>query len=143
MLRNEIREFIQAGVNALSPSIKFNSGRITEFNSARDNDYPFIWLESLSRAGLPNTGSMWNVVLHIAKKDQAGSTPEQYEAIVDDCDWIAQQLMPQYRLLISGYNQLMLEEGETVDPFIHKHADDTTGVILTLSLLDFSPAPVC
>ncbi len=145
MLRQEIRAFIEAGVDTITPSVRFNSGRITELNSKRSNQYPYVWLESLSRTGLPNSGFSWLINIHIAKKDKPGSKPEEYEAIVDECDLIAQQLMPQYKLLLegSGYTNLTLEDGEICDPFIHRHADDTTGVILSFNIQDFSPTDVC
>lgn len=137
MKRSEVRDFIESGVEALSPSMPFNSGRITEFNSARDNEYPFVWLESLStdteilEQGLPYDN--WQIVIHIAKKDTRGSSPKEYEAVVDSCDEIGQQLVKQYNNLVTGYSLVTLE-GVTRDPFIHKQADDTSGVILSFTL---------
>jgi len=145
MRREDLRAFISAGVDELSPTVQFNSGRITEFNSKRSNKYPFIWLESLARTPIAN-GLVWNIVLHIAKKDKMDSSPEQYEKIIDECDYIAQQLMAQYKLLLEGYDQLVIEAGSengNAEPFIHRHADDTSGVILSFELQDFSPANVC
>jgi len=137
MRREEIRAFIKAGVDALSPSIKFNSGRITEFNSQRSNEYPYTWLESLSI-----TGVTWNIIIHVAKKDKPDSIADQYEKIVDECDYIAQQLLSQYKIQLTGYNQLeLLNDGR--EPFIHKHADDTSGVILSFEINDYSPTNVC
>lgn len=137
MKRSEVREFIESGVEALTPAIGFNSGRISEFNSERGNDYPFVWLESLSAgvelldSGLPYDG--WNIAIHIAKKDAAGSKPEEYERIVDECDYIGQQLVKQYNNLITG-NHLVTLESISRDPFIHRHADDLTGIILSFTL---------
>lgn len=147
MKRSEVRAFLKSGVDALAQSIKFNAGRITEFNSNRSNTYPFIWLETLkSTPGInPDTGlttENWAVALHIANKDSAGSLPEQYEAIVDECDYLGQQLTGQYTHSLAT-SKLMVLEGIDRDPFIHKHADDTTGIILTFTLIDFSPTDVC
>lgn len=139
MKREEIRAFIKAGVDAVATNIKFNSGRITEFNSSRNNEYPFVWSEPLRI-----TGQTWEVVLHIAKKDFAGSNPEQYEAIVDECDLIAQKLISQYRIQLSGYDNLAIDPTNPArDPFYHRHADDTSGVLLTFEIQDYDPTDVC
>lgn len=137
MKRSEVRDFIKSGVVALSSAISFNSGRISEFNSERSNEYPFVWLESLSAGvelteqGLPYDG--WNITIHIAKKDAAGSKPEEYELIVDECDYIGQQLVKQYNQSVTNYHLVTLD-GISREPFIHKHADDTTGIILSFTL---------
>lgn len=143
MKRSEIRAFIKSGVDTLSPKITFNSGRITEFNSNRSNEYPYVWLESLS-GGDPSEAveQTWNVAMHIAKLDKADSSPEQYEALIDECDEIAQRLVIQYRNQLNGSNRLVIGDA-TRDPFIHKHADDTTGVILTFTITDYLPIPIC
>lgn len=146
MKREEVRAFIKSGVDALSPSIKFNSGRITEFNSHRSNDYPYIWLESLNVtanrtvSGLPV--QTWAIVLHIAKLDKSDSTPEQYEALVDECDYIGQQLWIQYDHTLSDSVTMSIETG-TREPFIHRHADNTSGVIFSFELTDYNPTNVC
>lgn len=137
MKREEIRAFQKAGVDAISNSIKFNSGRITEFNSSRSNEYPYVWAEPLSIIG-----NVWSAVIHIAKKDKIDSTPEQYEQVVDECDYIAQQLLIQYRLLLTAYPKLVIQN-DSREPFIHKHADDTSGVILSFDIEDFDPTNVC
>lgn len=143
MKRSEIRVFVKSGVDTLSPKITFNSGRITEFNSNRSNEYPFVWLESLSASNPSEAPQQeWNVVMHVAKKDKADSSPEQYEALIDDCDYIAQQLVIQYRNQLDGSNKLVIGDAGR-EPFIHKHADDTTGVILTFTITDYSPIPIC
>lgn len=146
MTRADIRAYIKSGVDAMSPSISFNSGRITEFNSQRSNEYPYVWLESLSSApDVTDSGAtfdVWSVIMHIAKLDKADSLPEQYEALIDDCDYIAQQLWSQYNTILGTSTKLILSGGER-QPFIHKHADDTTGVILTFTIQDFLPVPIC
>lgn len=146
MKRSEIRAFIEKGVEAMSPQIPFGSGRISEFNSSRKNEYKYIWLESLSvTVDLLDTGlpyDNWQVILHIAKKDAPGSSPKEYECIIDDCDYVAQQLIKQYNGILTGYNLLTLD-GITRFPFIHKLADDTSGVILSFNLHSPDITPIC
>lgn len=139
MKREEIRAFLKAGVDAVASNIKFNSGRITEFNSSRNNEYPYVWSEPLSI-----TGNNWQVIIHIAKKDKIDSLPEQYETLIDECDLIAQQLLSQYRLQLTGYDKLVIDPANpTREPFIHRHADDTSGVVLSFEIQDFDPTNVC
>jgi len=146
MKRSEVRTFIQSGVDALSAAIAFNSGRISEFNSERSNEYPFVWLESLSvtrtNSGVGAPTDEWAVALHIAKKDAAGSSPAEYEAIVDDCDEIARALSEQYRATLADSLTVVITQ-ETRTPFIHKHADDTTGVILAFTLQTWDNSTFC
>lgn len=143
MRREEIRAFIKAGVDALSPSVKFNSGRISEFNSARDNEYPFVWLESL-RATNPSEApqQVWECVLHIAKLDKIDSKPEEYEALLDDCDYLAQLLIMSYRNTITGWDKLVIGDSAR-EPMIKKHADDVTKIVLSFEITDFNPVDVC
>lgn len=137
MTREEVRAFIKSGVDALDQTIDFNSGRVTEFNSERSNEYPFIWLDSLSAdvdilsTGLPYDN--WQIVLRIAKKDARGSKPQEYECIVDSCDLIAQKLVKQYNNIVSGFTLVTLLN-VTRQPLIHKNADDITGIILSFTL---------
>lgn len=147
MKRFEIRDFIRSGVEKLNQSYKFNSGRITEFNSARDNEYPYLWLESLSSENTVVQGSYaqfrnWAVRIHIAKKDSADSLPAQYESIVDQCDELAYELCKIYNHDL-GTSKVVNIEGTTIEPFIHRHADDLTGVILSFTLVDFDSTDVC
>ena len=147
MLRQEVRAFIKAGVNAVNTGYKFNSGRITEFNSNRSNEYPYLWLESLSSSPniLPETQltvEAWNIVIHVAKQDSPDSKPDQYEAIVDQCDLIAVELTKQLNIDLM-YSDLTVIEGISREPFIHKHADNTTGVVLSFTLVDYNPTNVC
>lgn len=147
MKRSEVRGFIRLGIEALSNAYAFNSGRVSEFNSNRSNTYPFLWLESLStstsiNASTTNPFESWNVVIHVADLDKADSTPVEYEAIVDACDLIAQQLIRQYNINLM-YSDLTVIEGITREPFIHKHADNTTGVILAFTLTDYNSTNLC
>jgi hypothetical protein len=137
MKRTEVKEFIQSGIDELGIAIDFGTGRISEFNSDRSRTYPCIWMEPLetkvniSASGLPYDD--WSVVLHIAKKDAADSKPEDYEALVDSCDEIAQQLAKKYNDIVSGYKTATLS-GISRKPFIKKNADELSGVILSFSL---------
>lgn len=147
MKRSEVRAFIKSGVDALNQSFRFNSGRITEFNSNRSNDYPFMWLESLSTDTTINQATTnpfegWKIVIHIANQDKADSLPEQYETIVDECDFLAQQLIKQYNINLM-YSDLVVIENIDRTPFIHKQADNTTGVILSFTLIDYNSTNVC
>lgn len=140
MKRSEIRSLIESGVTLLNNAnaqIGFDSGRITEFNSTRSNEYPYVWLESLETdPDLTDTGlpiDNWQINLHICKKDAMDSTPKQYEDIIDECDFIAQKLIYRYNNIIKGLNTATIS-GYSRVPFIKKHADCLTGVLLSFVL---------
>ena len=138
MKREEIRAFLKAGVDALTQHTRFNSGRISEFAAARNNDYPFVWSEPLSI-----TGNVWNVSMLIAGIDKIDSKPEQYESIIDECDLIAQKLLSQYRIQLADYDKLVIQN-DGREPFIKRNNPDcTSGVILTFEIADFDPTNVC
>lgn len=143
MRREEVRAFLQSGVDALSPKISFNAGRVSEFASEKDKEFPYVWLETLKRntpeAVFTNT---WDVVYYVAKLDKMDSLPVQYEALIDDCDYIAQQLEAQYKFVLNN-NKLTIGEVST-EPFIKKNTPDvTTGVTISFTITDFSPTPIC
>jgi len=144
MTRAEVRALLKQGVANLGNQIKFNSGRITEFNKELNKDFPYVWLESLQSDTTVIIGQAnidkYKVVQHIANKDSADSTPEEYEAILDDCDYIAQQLILQYKLLVSDLTTM---DSVSRVPFIHKHADNTTGIILSFELNSPDTTNVC
>lgn len=146
MKRNEVRDLIKAAVQAVKSSYRFNSGRPSEFNSNRSNEYPYVWLESLSRASEFNANQMpsddWNCILHVANLDKVDSKADQYEAIVDQCDLIAKQIIYQLNQAVSGYKLITLS-GINSEPFIKKHADNTTGVILSFTLTSPDQTDVC
>ncbi len=146
MTRSEVRDLIEQGIAALGNQIEFGSGRISEFNKDRDKDYPFIWLESLAvDTDINNQGAYsdhWDAKLHIAKKDQPDSKASEYECIIDECDYIAQQLTRQYADILDAAKLVSFDSAKR-DPFIHKHADDTSGVILSLSLTIPDTTNVC
>ncbi len=146
MTRAEVRALIKQGINALGNQIEFGSGRITEFNKEENKDYPFVWLESLSvTTGINAQGANtdeWDCKLHIAKKDQPDSKADEYEQIVDECDYIAQQLIKQYADLLESAKLVSFESASRI-PFVHKHADDTTGVVLSFTLIIPDTTNVC
>jgi hypothetical protein len=138
MTRSEIRTFLQNGVAAINPVMPFGSGRITEWNSNRSNEYPGVWWESnqtvdveIVTSTLPSNS--WPIIIHIGKKDRMDSSTTEYEQLIDDCDYIAQQLVRQYNQVLDGYEGITLT-GISRQPFIKKHADIVTGVILTMTL---------
>lgn len=147
MKRSEIRTFLETGVQAINPSMPFGSGRITEWNSNRSNEYPGAWYESVKPLDveiinftLPQDN--WPVVLWIGKKDAVDSSAEQYEQIIDDCDYIAQQLIRQYNQIIEGSNLVTIESINR-EPFVKKHADCISGVILSFTLTGPDKTNLC
>lgn len=138
MTRSEIRTFLQTGVEAINPQMPFGSGRLTEWNSNRSNEYPGVWWESNQAPDVDIINSVlptdsWPIVLHIGKKDSHDSSTVEYEQIIDDCDYIAQQLIHQYNNVVDGYAGVSIT-GISRPPFIKKHADCVSGVILQFSL---------
>jgi hypothetical protein len=134
MKRSEIKEFIQAGAEFYN--IPFATGRISEFNSARSNTYPFIFLETIQvDTDLLNSiqTDNWVIRLHITSKDAPDSKMSQYEKLIDDADYLAQRLVRRYNDVINDYN-LVVISGVSRSPFIKKHADCLTGVLLQFIL---------
>lgn len=141
MTRKEVYLFIKAGVDALTVQHGFGRGRISEFSSKRDHDYPVVWFETvpeseevgteLSQNSLPIDGR--TIRLHVGKLDKEDSLPDEYEDIIDECDEIAQQLAFKYNSVVSGNNLLTLT-GLSRSPFIKKYADSVTGVLLQFTL---------
>lgn len=147
MTRSEVRDFIESGVNELIPTPEFGSGRVSEWNSKLNKSFPSVWLESLSTdtaltATLNTPFDSWNVSLHIGKLDKPDSTADQYETIVDECDLMAQKLITLYNQLITGYSLLTIENIGR-EPFIKRHADCITGVLLTFNLVAADTTDTC
>lgn len=147
MTRTEVRAFLKAGADALK--LQFDAGRITEFNKVRDKRMPFEWVETLEAAtDFQTSGSTliddWTVAIHIALLDKTDSVQDEYEALVDQADYIAQQLIWQYNVKlydsssVSDDNQALYKlitlSGISREPFYKKHADCLTGVILSFNL---------
>ena len=145
MTREQVRTYIEDGINLLSTNLGFGSGRITEFNSERSNDYPFAWLESLSvSSDIPNQTPIdtWSINIRIAQKDALDSMPEQYESLIDKSDYIAQQLQKKYNAEVSGF-KLIKMEGMSRTPFVKKHADILSGVDFSFNLIAPDTANFC
>jgi hypothetical protein len=146
MKRSEVRTFIKSGVDSLNLSLGFGSGRLSEFNSERGNTYPTTWLETLevnpelTEQGLPI--DQWAVNLHIAKKDALDSSASEYESIIDSCDEIAQKLINKYNNEVDSFQHITLS-GYSRTPFIKKHADLLTGVLLSFTLSSPDTTNVC
>lgn len=137
MKRRDVRAFVEQGINALSETAEFNSGKIDEFNSQPDKRYPFCWLDSIGVKSELTVNYLpiddWDISILIVKQDSLGSAPEEYEEIVDQCDELAQQLIYQFNNQVSGYKLVTLK-GISREPFIKKLADCTTGVNLKFTL---------
>jgi hypothetical protein len=140
MTRTQIRSFLESGVTAINPHIFFGSGRISEWNSKGADTDTEVWWESITEAvGVdminsvsPNDG--WPINLHIGRKDSMDSLPGKYEQIIDDCDYIAQQLTNQYNLVIQDSDTITLT-GISRQPFVKKHGGLLfSGVTLSFSL---------
>lgn len=138
MKRSELRNFVQSGVSALTPALDFDSGRISEFNSNRSNEYPKVFYESVQEVNVDMVNEIlpldqWPVVLHIGQKDSQDSLPEQYELLIDAADEVAQKLIRQYNLVLADSEKVTVS-GYSRQPFVKKHADCITGVILSFTL---------
>lgn len=149
MNRTQIRSFLQAGVTAVNSSIQFGSGLITDWNANRSNEYPGTWWESIVTDNAELTEQVlpldeWPIKIHIGKKDALDSSTTQYESIVDDCHYIAQQLVHQYSQIMSNhfYSSVSIT-GISREPFVKKHADIVTGVILSFTLVDPDKTNLC
>lgn len=147
MKRSEVRAFIESGVTALNPALPFGSGRISELNSENVNEtFPAAWLEPLSvNVSFTDTGTpynQWNVALRIAKKDKIDSSSDQYEAIIDEADYIAQQLIHLYNTIIDGYSTSWITDIGR-EPFIKKNVVCLTGVVLSFTFNDVDQTNLC
>lgn len=134
MKRSEIKEFIESGAKYFETP--FATGRISEFNSSRSNTYPFIFLETLqvdTDLSFSIQTDNWVVRLHLASKDAPDSKMSQYEKLIDDADYLAQRLIRRYNDVLTNYNLVTLT-GVSRTPFIKKHADCLTGVLLQFIL---------
>lgn len=147
MKRSEVRAIIKSAVNSVSPAVRFNSGLLTFFNSNRSNKYPYVFMEAASVS--PDLTSVnlapvnqWNIILHCADMDAADSIPDQYELIVDSMDELAAKLITKINQVVSGYKNLTIE-GIEREPFIHKHADVLSGVILSFTIVEVDKTNYC
>lgn len=147
MTRQEVRAFIEEGVNLLNPVTEFGSGLLTDFNSSRVHQYPSVWQHILpvSTSIQNSTGApldSWEITLTIAQKDAINSSPETYEDIIDCADFIAQKVTYAYRNVVSGY-KLIAITGLKRTPFVKKNADCLTGVELSFTITVQDKTNVC
>lgn len=142
MTRAEVNTFLKSGVDSLRPATEYGRGRISEFNSIRNHDYPAVWNETRSMdeglsVDIVSTQQLpmdaWQIRLHICKKDAADSLPLEYEALIDQCDAIAQTLQFKYNQIITGYKLLNLSDISRL-PFVKKYDDILTGVLLSFRI---------
>lgn len=145
MKRSEIQAFIRLGVEEMAPQVTFGYGRLTEWNSKRSNDYPGTWLETVPmntvlNNSLPNDS--WPIRLHIGKLDAHDSSPEQYELLINECDELAQKLIKQYNDELEDAVNVTISDISR-EPFIKKHADCVTGVILAFTLTVIDKTNLC
>jgi hypothetical protein len=135
MTRQEVKEFIQSGAELLQ--IPFDTGRISEFNSNRTNTYPFVFLETIS-AQTTLTNSLptdtYAIKIHVLSKDWIDSSNQEYDSLIDKADVVAQRLIKRYNDILSNYNLVTINSISRV-PFIKKHADCLTGVLLSFNLI--------
>ena len=139
MKRSEVRSFVKSGVDALTNSVEFGSGLLTYFNSDRNHDYPAVFFETSDMSAsidVPKSMPLdtWTIRLHIADKDKVDSIPDQYEEIIDRMDEIAQKLIFKYNAIVSGYKDVAIESVNR-EPFVRKHSDCVSGVILSFDLI--------
>lgn len=145
MKRSEIRQFIENGVNSITPALGYSEGLITNFNSKRSNKYPSVHLlledvdNSLSTSAPIDD---WKIKLIIAKIDSIDSLPDEYELIVDEADDIAKRLVYKYRAIINGF-KLISMESISRRKFVKKYADCLTGIELSFTLKAQDKTNVC
>jgi hypothetical protein len=136
MTREEVRNFLGLGIDLLT-DVTYGSGRISEWNSDRNRTYPMCWISQIEASTELANGVLpidnWSIEIHIAKKDTADSIEEQYEALVDDCDYMAQQLIRYYNQVVTGY-KLVTISSISRPRFVKKNADCLTGVILSFTM---------
>lgn len=138
MTRKEIYLFVKSGVDRLKVQHGFGRGRLSEFSSKVNTDYPFVWFETsemttdLIENSLPMDN--WQINLHIAKLDREDSSHDEYESLIDDCDEVGQSLAFLYNSIVADSNLLRIESIQRT-PFIKKIANSVTGVLLSFSLV--------
>lgn len=147
MTRTEVRAFLKAGVDALTPVLEFGSGLITDFNAKPDKTLPQVWQElgDVDGSNPPTQAPIddWNIRLHIAiGHNQLDVSPADYEDYIDICDLVAQKLMHQYNAIVSGYKLVSLTNRSRT-PFAKKHAHVMSGVILAFRINAPDKTDIC
>lgn len=146
MTRSEVKDFLKAGVDMLTPAHEFGRGRLTEFNSKRNWTYPVIWQRTLGIEGdilaIGAPTDLWDIELYIGLKDKPDSIADQYEELIDKCDETAQRLTYAYRQVVNGYKMVMISNF-TRTPFIKINSDCVTGVILSFKIQAPDKTAIC
>lgn len=147
MTRSEVRTFLKAGVDALTPVLEFGSGLLSEFAAKPDKSLPQVWQElrpvegenSVSQAPL----DAWDIRLHIAiAHNRQDIVSDEYEPVIDECDLVAQRLIHQYNAIVSGYKLVTITNRKR-EPFTKKHPHVMSGVILSFRLNAPDKTDVC
>jgi hypothetical protein len=148
MTRTEVRTFIKEGVQAIAPDLSFGTGLYTFFNSNRSWKYPLVFQETVP-IGVTSTSieyqaptDDWDIVLWISQQGAVDMIPEDYEPLIDQCDYIAQKLMYQYRNVIQGYKLVTLNSVSRT-PFVKVNADCLAGVTLRFKINSPDKTVVC
>lgn len=147
MKRSEIRDMLKSGVDKIRPQLHFGSGRLSEWSSALNKQYTSVWWESivddsgdLSPTQLPIDD--YPISLHIGKQDTADSSAQEYEAVIDSCHEIAQQLFYQINQIIEDSSDVSIASYSR-SPFVKKYADRISGVVLSFNLKAPDKTKVC
>ena len=148
MKRSEVRQFIRSGVEAITPSLEFNEGEVSDFAAQRSNDYPstlLILSENTTNTDTSAPVDSWKILIAIFQIDKLDSIPDVYEGLVDSCDEIAQKLAYKYRNIIEGYKLVRLE-GFSRKKFIKSPVygpDCLTGIELAFTIVSPDQTNVC
>lgn len=148
MTRAEVRAFIKTGAESIDPPSNFYEGLISDFAHVRTNEYPAILFvfESVD-SDIPKSAPLddWDIKLYVVKQDRLDSISSVYEALVDECDLMAQKLVYKYRNIVSGY-KLVSMSSTTRNRLIKTPrlgADCLTGVELLFKLTAPDQTDVC
>lgn len=149
MTRKEVRDFVKAGVDALTPVLEFGCGLVTDFNIIPDKTLPQVWQELRPVEGENPTSQApldeWDIRLHIAMLDKMDSKPDQYNPIIDSCDEVAQKLIAQYNFILmtdTTYRKVTFK-GRSREPFVKKYAHCMSGVLLRFTIVAPDQTEVC
>lgn len=138
MTRAEISQAIDAAVALLQPATRYGRGRLSEFNSIRNEQYPAVWQETLPNTPYATTEFTANqspldtapIRVWVAQWDKRDSLPSQYEKIIDCADLVALKLIYLLKSSITG-NVVSSQRSA----FVKMNADCLTGVLLEFNIL--------
>lgn len=146
MNRAEISQAIDTAVNSLSPATRYGRGRLTEFNSLRNEHYPAVWQETVVGSPYASTEFTVNespldnapIRVWVAQWDKQDSLPTEYEAIIDSADLIALKLIYLLQQAIPG----KVTSAQRTS-FVKMNADCITGVLLEFTILSDDTTENC